>query len=294
MGERCLEGGDALALQGAADVVEVDACSRQRAHVVLGRCDVDVDHAGEGAVVLERLQGALRQGVDGVGPDQVVDVQRVGVVGVLGRRRCPQRPLHPGAAVGQPFPPRSGVGLAEELVGELGLGDRGSTAQRERLVGADRLQTSVDLGVDPADEERRHAVDGGEIFAAVGEGLQAREVGLEDLAVAGQGEDQSDVDAAALRDHRLDSGHAGGRGRDLDQQVGLLDAFVQVSGGLDGRPSVVGQLGRHLDRDEPVGTLAGVEGRPQQPQGVDDVGDDEVPVGVLHGVSSESSWSCWS
>ena len=80
----------------------------------------------------------------------------------------------------------------------------------------------------------------------------------------------------------------------LTSRLGSLDAFVQVSGGLHGCPSVVGQLGRHLDRDEPVGALAGVEGRPQQPQGVDDVGNDEVPVGVLHGVSGESVWSWWS
>ena len=51
----------------------------------------------------------------------------------------------------------------------------------------------------------------------MGQGLQASQVGLEDLVVAGQGEDQCHVDAAAFADHRLDGGDArGGCGVDAD------------------------------------------------------------------------------
>ena len=41
-----------------------------------------------------------------------------------------------------------------------------------RLVGADVVETSIDLGVDSADEERRNAVDLGEVTAGRGEGLR--------------------------------------------------------------------------------------------------------------------------
>ena len=58
------------------------------------------------------------------GPMRLSTYSGVGVARVLGRRRRPQRALYPSALVGQPVPPCAGVGLAEELVGELGLCDR--------------------------------------------------------------------------------------------------------------------------------------------------------------------------
>src|SRR5215208_1992280 len=85
MGERLVEAGHALVLEGAADVVHVHPDLGQRLHHRLGVVDSAVDGAGEGAVVLEGGDGRLGQGVDRVGPDQAVDVQGVGVGGVLGR-----------------------------------------------------------------------------------------------------------------------------------------------------------------------------------------------------------------
>jgi hypothetical protein len=58
------------------------------------------------------------------------------------------------------------------LVGELGLGDRGLALQRQRVAGADGVQATVDFGVDPADEERRHAVHRRQVAASLGEGLE--------------------------------------------------------------------------------------------------------------------------
>lgn len=134
---RSHEGVDAPDLERAAHVVHVDACRCQRVHDLFGVHHVGVDSVCQRAMVLEcRL--VLRDGVDRLGADQVVGVELVGIARVLGRRRCPQRPLDPGAALRQSVPPLAGVGLARQPVGELGLGYTGLTAQRERLGRATR------------------------------------------------------------------------------------------------------------------------------------------------------------
>jgi hypothetical protein len=65
--------------------------------------------------------------------------------------------------------------------------------------GADRVEATVDLGVDPADEERGDARDVGQVAVVL---LEAREVGVDHLGVALEAEDEGDVDAAPLGDHR--------------------------------------------------------------------------------------------
>ena len=84
--------------------------SRHLGHVV--HVDADLGQAGRGGPRPRRrrgrrcgprcrgpegLHGGVGHGVDGVGADQVVDVEQVGVGRVLGRRRRPQRPLAVGA-----------------------------------------------------------------------------------------------------------------------------------------------------------------------------------------------------
>ena len=53
--------------------------------------------------------------------------------------------------------------------------------------------------------------------------LEAGEVGLHHLGVAVEAEDERDVDAAALGDHRPDRGDALGRAGDLHVEVRLGD-----------------------------------------------------------------------
>ena len=63
-------------------------------HAACACVDIGVDPPGQGAVIDERLDGGVGQRVDRVGADQLVDVQRVGIGGVLRRGAGPQRPLH--------------------------------------------------------------------------------------------------------------------------------------------------------------------------------------------------------
>ena len=61
-------------LQNAAHIVHVDTYRGQPAHDVGRGIDVGVNGPGERAVILERGDGRLGQGVDGVGTDEAVDV----------------------------------------------------------------------------------------------------------------------------------------------------------------------------------------------------------------------------
>ncbi len=69
-----------------------------------------------------------------------------------------------------------------------------------------------------------------------------------------------------------------GGGRDLDVQIRLVDAGVELAGGGDRSVGVAGEAGGDLDRDEAVETVAGlVDGTQQVERGLD-VGDHQLPV----------------
>ena len=70
------------------------------------------------------VQGLLRHRVDGVGDDQLGDVQGVGVVGVLHAGGGPQRPLRLRALRGQRRPALALEDLLVRRVGQPGVGDR--------------------------------------------------------------------------------------------------------------------------------------------------------------------------
>ena len=78
---------------------------------------------------------------------------------VLDAGRGPQRTLLVGAGGEQRLRALGGELLLEQLVGELRVGDAGLALERERLVGADRVEALVDLGVDARHEERGDRVD---------------------------------------------------------------------------------------------------------------------------------------
>ena len=74
-------------------VVHVDADVGQLRPDRLGLAHVGIDAAGDRAVVDEGVERGVGQGVDRVGADQLVDIERVAVGGVLGSGRRPERPL---------------------------------------------------------------------------------------------------------------------------------------------------------------------------------------------------------
>src|SRR5690606_27013602 len=127
---------------------------------------------------------------------------------------------------------------------------------------------AVDLGVDPADEERGDAADGRQVAVV---GLEPSDVGLHDLGVAVEADDEGDVDAPALGDQGTDGLDALGGGRHLDEQVGLADLVVEPAGGGDRAVEVVGQVGGDLHRHVAVDAVAGVVHRPHDRQGGPDV-----------------------
>jgi hypothetical protein len=118
------------------------------------------------------------------------------------------------------------------------------------------------------------------VVAPPGQHLQPGQVGLDHLVVPAQREDQRDIDAPPFADHRLDGRYAFGSGRDLDEEVWRGDSLVQGARSRDGGLGVSGELRRHLDRHEPVGTAAGVESASQHSECLRNVVEDEIPVRV--------------
>ena len=217
-------------------VVVVDADLGQRAEHLL-RVGVVAAHRvrGDPAVVGDRAQGGLGHGVDHARRDQVGHVAGVGVGRVLDRRRGPQRPLRAGPRGRQRGPPRRGDHRLVALVGQPGVRDRGPPAQARPPRGADLVQPRVDLGVHPGDEERGHRRDRGQVTPGLPGPLQAVEERVHHRVVAGQGEDQRDVDADPLGQARRDGRQPLPRGRDLDEQVGPVDQPPQEARLGDGR-----------------------------------------------------------
>ena len=73
--------------------------------------------------------------------------------------------------------------------------------------------------------------------------LQTGEVGVDDCAVAIQGEDQRHVHADALGDGRGNGRQARFGGRDLDQRVGSVDDLPQVRGLRGSGLGIHGEVG---------------------------------------------------
>ena len=236
--------------------------------------------AADLAVVVDGLDELARHRVDRVGPDELLDVDRVLVIRVLDAGRRPQAALL-GRALGlQRLPLRRGEDLLVVAVGELGVGDR--ELALELVVAADRVEALVGLGVHARDEE---GGDGRElaarVAAAVDEALDAADVGLHDLAVALEREDQRDVDRDAGGDRVLDRLQALDRGRDLDEEVGAVDELVQADRLGLGLLGVVREVRVDLERDPAVLAVALVPDGAQDVAGVADVVLGELPEDLL-------------
>ena len=77
--------------------VDRDAGPIQRRHRLLGLVDILLEARPHLPVIAERIHRRRRNGVDRVGSDQLLDIEHVAVVLVLGAGARPKQPLHPRA-----------------------------------------------------------------------------------------------------------------------------------------------------------------------------------------------------
>ena len=117
--------------------------------------------------------------------------------------------------------------------------------------------------------------------------LHPGEVGVDDLAVALQREDQRDVDADPLGQALGYRGQPGRGGGDLDEQVRPVHQPPQGTGLGDGLLGVARQPRVHLQRDPAVYTVRGVVGGPEHVAGPPDVVGGDGPGRLPHGHAAQ-------
>ncbi len=226
-----------------------------------------------------------RDGVHGVGADQLLDVHRVGEARVLDRGARPEATLRRRARLPQGLPAGPAVKLLEPFVGQLGVGDPGLAIEPFQPPGLLRVtgggdlrgQQLVDLAVDPADEEAGDAVDPGEVAPLGAEVLQAGEEGLGNGRVALDREDQGDVDVDSLAEHLADRREPGSGGGDLDHHIGTLAAAPELARHLDCPLGRARHRRGDLDADKAVVALRLVVDGPEDVGCGLDVLDHQLP-----------------
>src|SRR5215210_424464 len=191
---------DAFLLQDVGYVFVVEAGFSESHEESFGFFDALFEGRPYLGVVHDGLDGFLGHGVDGLGPYEVVDVEGVGVVGVLGRGRGPQKALAVGALLGELAPTGAAEDFFVDLVGQFGVG-YGELALE--VGGPELLQLRVGLGVYPGDEEARHGVYARGVSPVLDQSLEAPGVGAGHFTVTLEGEDQGDVYGLAAGDHLL-------------------------------------------------------------------------------------------
>src|SRR6185312_11722777 len=173
---------DALPLERLCHVGVVDPRLCEVCEDLLRLVDPLLERERRLAVVLEGLDRLLGHRVHRHRTDELRDVHDVAVLGVLGRRRGPERPLRRCALRDEEVPLLAGEELLEALVGELRVRDR--ELPLEAVVPAHLVEALIGLGVDAADEEARHGGDRARVAATGNEPLEAADVGARDLLVA--------------------------------------------------------------------------------------------------------------
>ena len=152
--------------------------------------------------------GRGRDGVDGFGADEVVNVEHVGVFRVLRARRGPEAALHLRAFRLQIREARAVEYLFELPVGELRVADRRATAHGfeplllfgRRGVAGLVFEVCVNRRVNARDEEARDRRDVVNALAFRRAPFQTFDESLGDLFVVLNREDHRDVDVDAAVD----------------------------------------------------------------------------------------------
>ena len=266
------------------DRVERDAGFFKLGEDTPGVLDIFLKAVAHLAMVAEGLESCRRHGIDGVGADQLFDIEHVAIVFVFCAGRGPQQALRLGALGLELVPARPGEQVLVFLIGEFCIRDGDLALQRGKpllLAGIVRLrdllvEQFVDRAVDPADEEAGDARDMGGIAAGGDMFFQSGQIGLGDLHIDLPREQQRDVDADAFADQLLDRGQAFRRRRYLDHQILALDVLPEPLGLGDRTLGVHRKIRRHFEADKTVVPLQFIIDRAQHVGGVLDVLDGEM------------------
>ena len=130
--------------------------------------------------------------------------------------------------------------LPVDLVRHFGAGNGSLSLQAPGLL---RLRTAcllllfqdgIQKDIDAAQEEAGHRGHLAQVPSIRGQRFQACEIGVCHFAVAGEAEEQGDVDVEPLAGELPDGRQARLRGRDLDHDIGPLHQGPQPVGFLDG------------------------------------------------------------
>ena len=246
--------------QLVGDVLHGDPDLGERGHGVSGGLHIFHEACARPPVVAKRVEGRRRDRVDGIGPDQLLDVDDVAVVGVLGSRACPEQPLRLGALGGQGLPALPAEELLVALIGQLGVGNRDladQAAQQACLVRVrrrlqPRRDERIDRGIDPADEETGDAGNSLQVAAACGILLQACNVGFRHPLVRVLSKQQCHIDVDPLGDELVDSGNPLRRRGDFDHQIVAPYGPPQSPGFVERGRRVVREERRDLQAHVPV------------------------------------------
>jgi hypothetical protein len=139
----------------------------------------------------------------------------------------------------------------------------------------------LSISVNPGHEEAGHRGDAAQSLPVRRGPFEAFEVGVHDVAVALDGEDQRDVHADALPQRAGNRRQTLFGGRDLDQQVRPVDGLPQVQRLGQGGLGVVRQERANLQRHAAVDPFSGLPDAGEHVAGLLDVRDGYLPDGVL-------------
>ncbi len=235
-------------------------------------------------MVAERIQRRGWDRIDGIGRDQLLDIEYVAVVLVLRPCARPQQALHPRALCLQLLPAGTCEQALVALIGEFGICDRDLAAQAgERLAFAGVFHISkalvdqlVHRDIDAAHEETGDAGDLAGVAAFRHEMLKPRQIGFDDVFIDLLREQQRDVDVDAVAEELVNCRKARFCRRDLDHQVFAPNRAPEPPCLGDRRFGIHCQVGRDFQADISVLALRSIVDGAQRVRRMADVLDREV------------------
>ena len=154
---------DAFVFELRRDDTEIDAGFLQPCHHPTCLADTLRYRVARFAVVDEGGDGFFGHGVDGVRPNQRLDIHDVAIRRILGAGAGPKHPLGPGTTLRQRLPALAGDQVLEAPISQLGVGDACLAEQGCGLRSSPLAQQLIDQHIDAAEKKARHGcnvVDG--------------------------------------------------------------------------------------------------------------------------------------